>query len=132
MFTPMPLAHEIVFSRSKSSTSWMNQPVPLNDDAAANQARLPRVAPTFPRRCVSARISDASWGRCRVADGFKGDVKVLTSCPSCLRQGLARFNDDSGTEADYIVVEMAKPCSANRMADYVAKANTGGIERVLL
>ena len=41
------------------------------------------------------------------ADGFAGDVKVLTSCPSCL-QGLSRFDDDAGTQADYIVVEIAK------------------------
>src|SRR3569833_3009970 len=41
------------------------------------------------------------------ADGFTGEVKVLTSCPSCL-QGLSRYNEDSGTTADYIVVEMAR------------------------
>ena len=60
------------------------------------------------------------------------DVKVLTSCPSCL-QGLARFNADSDTTADYIVVEMAqKILGENWMQDYVAKANQGGIERVLV
>ena len=63
---------------------------------------------------------------------FKGEIKVLTSCPSCL-QGLSRFNNDSGTSADYIVVEIAKHMlGRNWMADYVAKANNGGIERVLL
>jgi len=66
------------------------------------------------------------------ADGFDGAVKVLTSCPSCL-QGLSRFDGDAGTEADYIVVEMAKHLLGdNWMADYVAKARNGGIERVLL
>jgi Fe-S oxidoreductase len=35
-------------------------------------------------------------------DGFAGEVKVLTSCPSCL-QGLARYQHDAGTTADYIV-----------------------------
>ena len=65
-------------------------------------------------------------------DGFSGDVKILTSCPSCL-QGLTRYNDDSGTTADYIVVEMAKHIlGENWMADYVKNANTGGIERVLV
>jgi Fe-S oxidoreductase len=65
-------------------------------------------------------------------DGFAGPVKVLTSCPSCL-QGLARFGDDAGVEADYIVVEMAKRLlGPDWMADYVARANRGGIERVLL
>ena len=66
------------------------------------------------------------------ADGFHGEVKILTSCPSC-QQGLSRYNDDSGTTADYIVVEMAKHLlGENWLADYVAKANNGGIERVLV
>ena len=66
------------------------------------------------------------------AEPFKGNIKILTSCPSCL-QGLSRFDNDSGTTADYIVVEIAKHIlGKNWMADYVAKANNGGIERVLL
>ena len=66
------------------------------------------------------------------ADGFGGPVKVLTSCPSCL-QGLSRFDDDSGTTADYIVVEIAKHVlGPNWMREFVDKANNGGIERVLL
>ena len=59
-------------------------------------------------------------------------VKVLTSCPSCL-QGLARFEDDTGAQADYIVVEMARRLlGENWLPEFVAKANAGGIERVLL
>ena len=66
------------------------------------------------------------------ADGFKGDIKILTSCPSCL-QGLSRFNDDAGTDSDYIVVEMARHLlGLNWMPDYVDRANNGGIERVLV
>jgi Fe-S oxidoreductase len=66
------------------------------------------------------------------ADGFAGDVKVLTSCPSCL-QGLSRYDDDAGTRADYVVVEIARHVlGENWLADYVARANAGGIERVLV
>jgi FAD/FMN-containing dehydrogenase/Fe-S oxidoreductase len=66
------------------------------------------------------------------ADSFTGDVKILTSCPSCL-QGLSRYNEDSGTTADYIVVEMAKHLlGENWLPEYVARANNGGIERVLV
>jgi Fe-S oxidoreductase len=64
-----------------------------------------------------------------------GDMKILTSCPSCL-QGLSRYQDDlkSGLlEADYIVVEMAKQIlGPDWMPEYVARANQGGIERVLV
>ena len=63
------------------------------------------------------------------------NVKILTSCPSCM-MGLNRYRDDLSNgllEADYIVVEMArKILGENWMPDYVARANAGGIERVLV
>jgi len=65
----------------------------------------------------------------------QGNVKILTSCPSCL-QGLSRYGNDLNSgllEADYIVVEMArKILGENWMSEYVAQANAGGIERVLV
>jgi len=76
-----------------------------------------------------AALRDKGW----VA--AKDNVKVLTSCPSCLI-GLNRFQDDLQNgllEADYIVVEMAhKILGDNWMSEYVNLANTGGIERVLV
>ena len=69
------------------------------------------------------------------ADGFAGDIKILTSCPSCL-QGLVRYGNDLQhglLEADYIVIEMARHLIGEEwMADYVKAANNGGIERVLV
>ena len=65
-------------------------------------------------------------------EGFSGDVKVLTSCPSCL-QGLKRYNDDADLDADYIVVEIAKHIlGQDWLPQYVRTANAGGIERVLV
>ena len=65
----------------------------------------------------------------------RANLKILTSCPSCL-QGLSRYGDDldSGLlEADYIVVEMARQILGEQwMPAYVAAANAGGIERVLV
>jgi FAD/FMN-containing dehydrogenase/Fe-S oxidoreductase len=66
------------------------------------------------------------------AEGHRGEVKILTSCPSCL-QGLKRYNDDADTDADYIVVEIAKNLlGPDWLPQYVKRANTGGIERVLV
>ncbi|MFA7623328.1 MAG: FAD/FMN-binding oxidoreductase [Pusillimonas sp.] len=65
-------------------------------------------------------------------DGYQGQVKILTSCPSCL-QGLSRYEGDTGMEADYIVVEMARHVLGESwLEDYVKVANAGGIERVLV
>ena len=80
-------------------------------------------------RAGEAELRDKGW----VDD--KANVKVLTSCPSCM-MGLNRFQDDLQNgllEADYIVVEMAKHILGDHwMSDYVLKANNGGIERVLV
>ncbi len=69
------------------------------------------------------------------AVGERDNVKILTSCPSCL-QGLKRYEDDLQNgllEADYIVVEMAREIlGENWMPEYVQRANGGGIERVLV
>ena len=69
------------------------------------------------------------------AVGGTGNVKILTSCPSCL-QGLSRFGNDLQNgllEADYIVVEMANRILGKEwLPAYVAAANHGGIERVLV
>jgi len=66
------------------------------------------------------------------AGGHRGEVKILTSCPSCL-QGLKRYNDDADLDADYIVVEIAKNLlGPDWLPAYVRKANDGGIERVLV
>jgi FAD/FMN-containing dehydrogenase/Fe-S oxidoreductase len=66
------------------------------------------------------------------ADGFTGDVKILTSCPSCM-QGLKRYNDDANLDADYVVIEIARHVlGENWLPEYVRAANNGGIERVLV
>lgn len=69
------------------------------------------------------------------AVGAQDNIKILTSCPSCL-QGISRYQDDLSTgllEADYIVIEMAKQIlGENWLPEYVQRANAGGIERVLV
>ena len=67
--------------------------------------------------------------------GEKDNIKILTSCPSCL-QGITRYGNDLNNgllEADYIVVEMANQIlGKDWLTQYVQTANTGGIERVLV
>jgi FAD/FMN-containing dehydrogenase/Fe-S oxidoreductase len=111
----------------------MGMNVPLNErccgEAGTFGVTLPQIATQVRFRKEEEMRKGADALR---ADGFNGKVKILTSCPSC-QQGLSRYNDDSGTTADYIVVEMAKHLlGKDWLPDYVAKANDGGIERVLL
>ena len=88
---------------------------------------------TALRKMIAGSAADAAAAAPAVAKG--GDLKILTSCPSCL-QGLQRYKGDLANgllEADYIVVEMANRILGEEwMPDYVARANDGGIERVLV
>ena len=111
----------------------MGMNVPLNDRCCGESGTfgvtLPQIATQVRFRKEEEMRKGADALR---ADGFQGDIKILTSCPSC-QQGLSRYDDDSGTTTDYIVVEMAKHLlGENWLPDYVNKANNGGIERVLL
>jgi FAD/FMN-containing dehydrogenase/Fe-S oxidoreductase len=78
---------------------------------------------------------DEATLRASGAVAASGNVKILTSCPSCL-QGLSRYGNDLNNgllEADYIVVEMANQILGKEwLPGYVAAANNGGIERVLV
>jgi hypothetical protein len=73
--------------------------------------------------------------RQRGSIGATENLKILTSCPSCL-QGLSRYAADLQVgllEADYVVVEIARRMHGeNWLEGYVARANAGGIERVLV
>ncbi len=81
------------------------------------------------RRAVAALRATPVGGQEAASDA---QVKVLTSCPSCL-QGLARYEADTGAQADYIVVELARHLlGEDWMRAYVERANAGGIERVLV
>ncbi len=111
----------------------MGAEVPLSDRCCGESGTLATTRPDISTQVRFRKENEMRTGAARLrADGFAGPVKVLTSCPSCL-QGLSRFNDDSGTEADYIVVEIARHILGDDwLPDYVNAASKGGIERILL
>ncbi|OGS80752.1 MAG: FAD-linked oxidase [Gallionellales bacterium GWA2_55_18] len=117
----------------KVVSELMGMKIPLNDrccgEAGGFGVALPHIATQVRFRKEEEMRKGADALR---ADGFDGEIKILTSCPAC-NQGLSRYNDDSGTTSDYIVIEMARLLlGENWLANYVEKANNGGIERVLL
>jgi FAD/FMN-containing dehydrogenase/Fe-S-cluster-containing hydrogenase component 2 len=117
----------------KVANTLMGVPVTLSERCCGESGTLAASRPDISTQIRFRKEEEMRKGADALrADGFVGEVKILTSCPSC-QQGLSRYDDDSGTTADYIVVEMAKHLlGENWLPDYVAKANNGGIERVLL
>ncbi|KAF0205817.1 MAG: FAD linked oxidase domain [Gallionellaceae bacterium] len=111
----------------------MNSEVKLNDRCCGESGTWALSNPAIATQVRFRKEEEMRRGADALrADGFAGEVKILTSCPAC-QQGLSRYADDAGTTTDYIVVEMAQHLlGENWLADYVQKANNGGIERVLL
>ena len=111
----------------------MGKKVALNDRCCGESGTLASTRPDIATQVRFRKEEEMRKGASALrGDGFDGKVKVLTSCPSCL-QGLSRFADDAGTDADYIVVEIARRVlGPDWLPEYVKAANNGGIERVLV
>ena len=105
-------------------------PVLLNDRCCGESGTLAVARPDVSTQVRFRKQEEIERDIARLPGA--GPVKILTSCPSCL-QGLHRFDEDTGTDADYIVVELARQLlGPDWMENYVARARAGGIERVLL
>jgi len=111
----------------------MGSTVTLSDRCCGEAGTLAVSRPDISTQIRFRKLEELNQGLEKIQVATPGaQVKTLTSCPSCL-QGLARYRDDTGVDADYIVVELARRLLGESwMQDYIAQANQGGIEKVLL
>jgi Fe-S oxidoreductase len=115
----------------KVANTLLGGGVQLTDRCCGESGTLAVTRPDISTQIRFRKEEEIRAGVAALGDGTQ-PVKLLTSCPSCL-QGLARYSDDTGTEPDYIVIELAKKLlGENWMASYLARVGNGGIERVLL
>ena len=119
----------------KLVSELMGKPVPLSDRCCGEAGTLAVTRADVSTQVRFRKQQEIEAGAAKVREGavpFQGQVKLLTSCPSCL-QGLSRFEADAELKADYVVVELARHrLGENWLAEYVRAASAGGIERVLL
>ena len=116
----------------KVANTLLGGGVKLSDRCCGESGTLAVTRPDISTQIRFRKEEEIRAGVAAFGPDGKRPVKILTSCPSCL-QGLARYNDDAGTEPDYIVIELAKKLlGENWMANYLARVGNGGIERVLL
>ena len=67
-----------------------------------------------------------------MADGFNGKVKILTTCPGCY-QGMSRYGDTVGTEAEFLIVEIARLMYGDHwLSAFLSEVKNDGIEHVLV
>ncbi|MBU1395912.1 MAG: DUF3400 domain-containing protein, partial [Gammaproteobacteria bacterium] len=115
----------------KVANALLGGGVALSDRCCGESGTLAVTRPDISTQIRFRKEEEIRAGVAALGDG-KQPVKLLTSCPSCL-QGLARYSDDTNTEPDYIVIELAKNLlGENWMTNYLTRVGNGGIERVLL
>ena len=123
------------YAPSQVTNTLMNTSVPLNDRCCGESGTFAVGRPDIATQVKKRKLEEIEKGIQKIGidqpESF-GEVKILTSCPSCL-QGLARYGEETNTTADYIVVELAKNLlGANWMQNFVESSTKGGIEKILL
>ncbi len=125
-------SHQPMVVVNQLMNSAVNGRIDRNDRCCGESGTLAVSRPDISTQVRFRKEEEMRKGATLLRSDGATAVKVLTSCPSCL-QGLSRFQADVAAEADYIVVEIARHLLGSAwMEDYVAKANAGGIERVLV
>ncbi|MFK7993447.1 MAG: DUF3683 domain-containing protein [Granulosicoccus sp.] len=119
----------------KVTEALLGKPV-IQSDRCCGEAGTFAVARPDVATQVRKRKADELTGNLGQLDVEPGNtdhnVKMMTSCPACV-QGLSRYRDETGLDTDYIVVELAKGMfGENWAAEFVDRANLGGVEQVLL
>ncbi len=121
-----------VYNPMKVVNALMGEEVKLSERCCGESGTLAVSRPDISTQIRSRKLEEIQTVAGEIRQGQETEIKMLTSCPSCL-QGLSRYSDDTAIEADYIVVEIAKHLLGKSwMEDYLTKAANGGIERVLL
>jgi FAD/FMN-containing dehydrogenase/Fe-S oxidoreductase len=132
--TPMKLQDPMKTVRALVGTDVLKSERCCGESGTLGVTR-PDISTQIRFRKESELRRDAEALREKTGASASADVKILTSCPSCL-QGLSRYGNDLDNgllKADYIVVEMARQILGEQwLPEYVKRANAGGIERVLV
>lgn len=117
------------------ASALMGQSVALNDRCCGEAGTFAVSRPDIATQVRFRKEEEINTGLEELTGSpvvEKEKVKMLTSCPACL-QGLARYGEDTGIEADYIVIEMAKHLLGEDWSTrFVESVQKEGVERVLL
>ena len=118
----------------KVTSKLMGREVILSDRCCGEAGTLGTARPDIANqlRYRKAEELHSNIGQSREANGDQRKLKLLTSCPAC-QQGLAKYQQETGLETGYIVVELAEQLMGKQWQNrFIEEVKAGGIERVLL
>ena len=117
------------------ASELLGREIPLNDRCCGEAGTFAVARPDIASQVRFRKEEEVNRGLEELTGqpvAKAGTAKMLTSCPACL-QGLSRYREDTGIEADYIVTEMARQLLGSDWSQrFVERARDGGVERVLL
>ncbi len=114
----------------KVTSSLLSGEVALTDRCCGEAGTLAISRPDIATQVRFRKEESLRQGIAQLGGGE--NIKLLTSCPAC-QQGLSRYVDSTGLEADYVVVELARRLlGENWQQAFIEQVKDGGIERVLL
>lgn len=117
------------------SETLLGQDVLLSDRCCGEAGTLSVSRPDISTQIRFRKQEELQKGISKLTGEIKvkeNKVKLLTSCPAC-QQGLSRYENDTGLETEYIVIELAnRIMGENWEKTFIENVKKGGIERVLL
>ncbi len=117
------------------TSTLMGSEVKLSDRCCGEAGTFATARPDIATQVRFRKLEELQSDLKAVANVEKvknGEVKMLTSCPAC-QQGLSRYQDETGLQTDYIVVELAQQLFGDEWQQrFLRDVNQGGVEQVLL
>jgi len=117
------------------TSTLMGSEVKLSDRCCGEAGTFATARPDIATQVRFRKLEELQSDLKAVANVEKvknGEVKMLTSCPAC-QQGLSRYQDETGLQTEYIVVELAKQLFGEQWQQrFLRDVNKGGVEQVLL
>ena len=129
-------------SPTKVISELMGKPVVLSDRCCAESGLFAVARPDISTQARFSKLESlqgnlndiAKFSENKSASRRKknGNIKLLTTCPSCI-QGLSRYTPDTGIKPEYVAMELANELlGENWKSEFIKSAKKSGVEKVLL
>lgn len=120
-----------IHSPTQITSQLLQQPVTQSKFCCGDAGTLSMSRPDIGEQLKSRKQAEIQRSIERLPNDADA-VKILTSCPACLK-GLSAYENSTGVKADYVVVELANRLLGKQwQTEFVQQINQGGVEKVLL
>jgi len=115
----------------KVAGALLGDEVRLSDRCCGEAGTLGTARPDIASQLRFRKLEELQAGKAALQRDQR-PIKLLTACPACL-QGLSKYQDETGLEVDYILLELAnRSLGHGWQRRFLDEVRQGGMEQVLL